>query len=172
LEIGETRATTRPNPTPPEGFCEECLKKKELAYHCECRHRYYCCRSCQSDDQLFHFKSCSLAFVATDDEAYMKKKVSGASGLSKCGLVNLGNTCYMNTSIQAFLGLGFIVDYLTENLFRDCLSKKEMHSHMFLEKLSKTFKIMAEQTSMGAIEPWDLKDQINYFLRPVINRII
>jgi hypothetical protein len=70
----------------------------------------------------------------------------------------------MNSTVQAFLGFGSLIDFFTENRFRNCLSKKESQAEMFLEKLSKTFKLMGEETKMGSIEPWDLKDQINYFL--------
>lgn len=48
----------------------------------------------------------------------------------------------MNSSIQAFIGLDFMVDYLTLNNFKENISKKEKHADMFLNKVSKTFKQM------------------------------
>lgn len=84
------------------------------------------------DDQVFHFKSCKLAFNEVDDEEYKKKKVKGVSDVSRCGLKNLGNTCYMNSSLQTFLGLGFLVDFITSNQYVGCLSEKEEYGEMFL----------------------------------------
>jgi hypothetical protein len=144
VEVSQTRIKSDGRPIPLLGLCSQCLKNKELKYHCYCGHRHYCSKLCQSEDQASHFKACPLAFSSAKDMEYRKKKISGVSAFSRCGLKNLGNTCYMGSSIQAFLGVSPIVDYLTENKFLDCEPKLDSRSQIFLEKLSMTFKLMGE----------------------------
>lgn len=73
----------------------------------------------------------------------------------------------MNSSLQVFLGLDFIVDFMSNNEYKDCISEKETHGEMFMDKVSKLCKQMGEETEMGSFAPWDIKGQINYFLVPV-----
>jgi uncharacterized UBP type Zn finger protein len=144
VEVGQSRIKAEGRPIPSSGLCSQCIRSRDLKYHCQCGHRHYCSKLCRSEDRVYHFKACPLAFSSTKDEEYKKKKISGVSALSQCGLKNLGNTCYMNSSIQAFLGVSPIVDYLTENKFLNCEPKIDWHSQIFLEKLSMTFKLMGE----------------------------
>ena len=75
---------------------------------------FYCSAECRSDDQTWHYKLCSQAFDSSDDEEYEEKR---KPGISLCGLKNLGNTCYMNSSIQLVLSIEIIRNYLLSNKF-------------------------------------------------------
>ena len=94
------------------------MKSKKLTVHCDCGHKHYCSTECQVDDQVFHYKSCELAFESVDDKEYEKKKIVEVGNKSLCGLKNLGNTCYMNSSVQALLNLDSIVNFLTDNKYK------------------------------------------------------
>ena len=48
----------------------------------------------------------------------------------------------MNSSLQTFLGLGFLVDFITNNQYTGCVSEKEEEGEMFLERVSKLCKQM------------------------------
>jgi ubiquitin C-terminal hydrolase len=70
------------------------------------------------------------------------KKIKGTSNISRCGLKNLGNTCYMNSSLQMFLGIDFLVDFLGTNQYKNAISDKEKYADMFLKSISKFCKQM------------------------------
>ena len=81
---------------------------------------FYCSAQCRCDDQYWHYKACSKAYDSSDDEEYQDKK---KPGLSLCGLKNLGNTCYMNSSIQLVLSIEPLKNYLLSNKFIELFNK-------------------------------------------------
>jgi hypothetical protein len=48
----------------------------------------------------------------------------------------------MNSSLQMFLGIDFLVDYLATNQYKNAISEKEKHADMFLKSISKFCKRM------------------------------
>ena len=81
------------------GKCEWCMKNKLLNTVCKCKRVRYCDEDCQRKDERFHLQHCSASMDKELNSLEMTKVSSGArQGI--VGLSNLGNTCYMNSSLQ------------------------------------------------------------------------
>lgn len=147
------------------GYCEECVKKNTLTISCVCGEVIYCSNRCRIDDQSYHHKTCSKAFDSDDDEEYDK---TSTVGIPKAGLDNLGNTCYMNSTLQALFSLDYLRQFFTSNDYLKHLDEKERAESncVMLRKLSKGLKQLCEEESVAT--PWAIKGQIDYNLTPVI----
>lgn len=80
------------------GNCEWCNNKNILRAICACKNVKYCNEECQEKDKRFHMDKCSAAadgeLQDIDDGELNETSMKGLTGLT-----NLGNTCYMNSSI-------------------------------------------------------------------------
>ena len=81
----------------------------------------------------------------------------------KGGLVNLGNTCYMNSTIQCLMSLPHLREFFATNAYTEHLNEEEAKANkcMFLRKLSKVAKKLVQE---GEVAAWPLKGQIDYYL--------
>jgi hypothetical protein len=79
------------------GKCEFCNQKKVLKAECICKRAKYCSEKCKDKDRNFHVGSCSA--MADAELRNMNFNRSSMAKDGKVGLTNLGNTCYMNSSI-------------------------------------------------------------------------
>lgn len=80
------------------GVCEYCNKKNIMRAICKCKNVRYCDEDCLERDKRFHVEKCS----AMADGELQQDDMEAATEGSKQGLVglaNLGNTCYLNSSI-------------------------------------------------------------------------
>lgn len=81
------------------GECEYCQQKNILRAICECKMVKYCDQDCLDKDIIYHKDNCHLQ---TDTELKIDNedmKMTSMSYKGVIGLVNLGNTCYMNSSL-------------------------------------------------------------------------
>ncbi|MCQ2816988.1 MAG: hypothetical protein MJ252_06960 [archaeon] len=74
--------------------CEYCRTRTALTYPCKCGEVAYCSLRCLELDKRFHADKCSASMNEDDPELSEDSK----NGL--VGMTNLGNTCFMNTSLQ------------------------------------------------------------------------
>jgi ubiquitin carboxyl-terminal hydrolase 4/11 len=81
------------------GVCEWCNNKNILKSICKCEKVAYCNDNCMEKDKRFHEDKC----LANADSLLEDDGTKGFNENSKrgiTGLSNLGNTCFMNSSIQ------------------------------------------------------------------------
>ena len=79
------------------GPCEWCNVRNQLTKICRCKRVRYCDEACMEKDKRFHIPQCSAQADAELNEVSISKSVNSKNG--QVGLYNLGNTCYMNSSI-------------------------------------------------------------------------
>ena len=65
---------------------------------CKCKRVRYCNETCRKKDERFHLPTCADKIGKEIGEVKMNSKQhTGKDG--KVGLSNLGNTCFMNSSL-------------------------------------------------------------------------
>lgn len=100
-----------------EAKCESCYNYKILAYPCECKKVSYCSEECKKRDENYHTPRCEKT---DSDEETMNKLVRTETSLDgKCGMKNLGNTCFMNSGIQCLSNTLPIREFLLSNLYKN-----------------------------------------------------
>ncbi len=79
------------------GTCEWCNTRNQLYYICKCKRVRYCDEACMEKDKRFHMPQCSFQADAELSDIQVEKRSNCKNG--QVGLYNLGNTCYMNSSL-------------------------------------------------------------------------
>ena len=96
------------------GDCEFCTQRKALKVICKCKRIRYCNETCRQRDERFHLPSCADRIGKQIGEVKMQQRDPNAND-GKVGLSNLGNTCYMNSSLQCLSNTYELTSYFLES---------------------------------------------------------
>ena len=96
------------------GKCENCHTKKVMKVICGCNKVKYCDEECQKKDLRWHSDKCPyLAQAMLESTKYDSFNDNSKRG--RVGLNNLGNTCFMASSIQCLSNTYELTQYFLNN---------------------------------------------------------
>lgn len=94
------------------GVCPACNVHKLLVCPCSCELVSYCSEQCRQEDKGLHSQVCPNVGIG---EIKIAKKADAKNGV--VGLVNMGNTCYLNSALQCLSNTYELTKYFLNNTF-------------------------------------------------------
>ena len=104
----------------PIGKCSFCNRKLPMIAYCNCNIVHYCCFSCKIKDKKFHEDNCKPIDLINNLSMY---KEHPDSNLGVTGLLNLGNTCYMNSGLQCLSNTWQFTEYFLKDFYYSEINK-------------------------------------------------
>jgi len=145
--------------------CANCGKKDENLPICECKTVKYCDAACQKTHRPVHKDKCiKIKHAISKNNEIMKQfklsksRFASSSRYGICGLQNLGNTCFMNSSLQCLSHVNELTYYFLDNHFI-----KDLNSYNRLGtggKLAAAYAELMKELWHGTdnyVSPWDIK---------------
>jgi ubiquitin C-terminal hydrolase len=143
-----------------EGKCEWCNNRKMLRFYCACKEVWYCREDCLDKDKNFHSSRCKKRFEV--EENSIVETPRSKKGL--VGLQNLGNTCFMNTSLQCVSNCYELTQYFLKDLYKkDINQDNPIGTGGVLAKAYANFLKNVWYGEAGVFSPWNFKRAIATF---------
>ena len=93
------------------GTCKWCDCKEVVYYACECNNLFYCRDDCQRRDGNSHKFKCKNYLINFFKKENNNFSVNKDLKYSIKGLLNLGNSCYMNSALQCMRSIKELTNY-------------------------------------------------------------
>ena len=101
--------------------------QKSASNRCKgCSFVYYCSHECQFSHWKYHKTWCKLAAENRGLEPVQIKSVVPTGRKGKTGLVNLGNSCYMNSGLQCLSHVSSLTNFLLSDKYVTQLNVKNV----------------------------------------------
>ncbi len=143
-----------------EGTCEWCNARRTLRYYCVCKEVWYCREDCLERDKSIHSGRCKKRFEVENSNLIENEK--SKKGL--VGLQNLGNTCFMNTSLQCISNCAELTQYFLKDFYKKDLNKDNPigTGGVLAESYANLLKNIWYGDS-GVYSPWNFKRALATF---------
>ena len=119
--------------------CNFCCYRDYVYSGCICQKVFYCCDICKKKDLINHVTSCKKGlfhFISERNEKlyrvilgrkeYFEKNKNEKQIFPNLGLTNLGNSCYMNSSLQCLFAIKELTNYFLYYFKEEYLNKENV----------------------------------------------